>query len=109
MNSSGPVPSPGRMAVDFEDRVDFRRLRDYRLARSREALAASDLGALLLFDVNNIRYVTSTMIGEWARDKMCRYALLPRGGQPVNWDFGSAARHHELHAPWSWTSIRPVS
>ncbi len=66
------------MAVDFEDRVDFRRLRDYRLARARAALAASDLGALLLFDVNNIRYVTSTMIGEWARDKMCRYALLAR-------------------------------
>jgi Xaa-Pro aminopeptidase len=98
--SSGPLPTPGRMAVDFEERVDFTRLRAYRLGRARDALAASELGALLLFDVNNIRYVTSTMIGEWARDKMCRYALLPRGAEPVNWDFGSAARHHELHAPW---------
>jgi hypothetical protein len=88
------------MAVDFEDRVDVRRLRDDRLARAREALAASELGALLLFDVNNIRYVTSTMIGEWARDKMCRYALLAAGGEPVNWDFGSAARYHQLHSPW---------
>jgi Xaa-Pro aminopeptidase len=102
--SLGPTPpSPGRMAVDFEERVDFARLRGYRLDRARRALAASDLGALLLFDVNNIRYVSATMIGEWARDKSTRYVLLPRDGEPVVWDFGSAARHHRLYAPW----IRP--
>jgi Xaa-Pro aminopeptidase len=96
-------PSPGRMNVDFEERVDFTRLRAYRLARARAALDASELGALLLFDVNNIRYVTATMIGEWARDKVARYVLLTRGGEPIVWDFGSAARHHQLFAPW----IRP--
>lgn len=94
------VPSPGRMAVDFEDRVDFARLRDYRLGRAREALERSELGALLVFDINNIRYLTSTMIGEWARDKMARYALLIRGQEPVLWDFGSAAKHHKIYASW---------
>ena len=94
------LPSPGRMAVDFEERVDFDRLRSYRLSRARAALAASDLGALLCFDVNNVRYLTSTQIGEWVRDKVCRYALLTDGGDPVLWDFGSAAAHHRLHAPW---------
>ncbi len=93
-------PSPGRMNVDFEERVDFTRLRSYRLARARAALDASDLGAVLLFDVNNIRYVSATMIGEWARDKVARYVLLPRGGEPIVWDFGSAAKHHRLFAPW---------
>ncbi|MFS8477794.1 MAG: Xaa-Pro peptidase family protein [Micromonosporaceae bacterium] len=93
-------PSPGRMAVDFEERVNFDRLRAYRLGRAREALEQSDLAALLLFDVNNIRYVSSTMIGEWARDKVARYTLLIRGKEPIVWDFGSAARHHELYAPW---------
>src|SRR5690242_21370908 len=88
------------MAVDFEERVDFDRLRRYRLARAREALDASDLGAVLLFDINNLRYVSSTMIGEWARDKVARYALLTRSGEPVVWDFGSAAKHHQLYAPW---------
>jgi Xaa-Pro dipeptidase len=91
------------MNVDFEERVDFMRLRAYRLSRAREALEASELGAVLLFDINNIRYVTATMIGEWARDKVARYALLTRGGEPIVWDFGSAARHHQLYAPW----IRP--
>jgi Xaa-Pro dipeptidase len=88
------------MGVDFEQRVDFGRLRDYRLDRARAALDASELGAMLVFDINNIRYITSTMIGEWARDKMARYALLPRDAEPILWDFGSAAKHHQLYAPW---------
>ncbi len=94
------TPSPGRMAVDFEERVNYDRLRDYRLTRARAALDASELGALLVFDVNNIRYLTSTMIGEWARDKVARYALLMRDREPIVWDFGSAALHHEIYAPW---------
>ena len=94
------TPAPGRTAVDFEQRVDFGRLRDYRLARARAALDASELGALLVFDTNNIRYLSSTVIGEWARDKFTRYCLLTRTGEPHVWDFGSAARHHELYAPW---------
>ena len=95
-----PLQAPGRMQVDFEQRVDFRRLHDYRLARTRAALAHSGLGALLCFDQHNIRYVTSTVIGEWARDKLTRYSLLTGNGDPYIWDFGSAARHHRLHAPW---------
>jgi Xaa-Pro dipeptidase len=92
--------SPGAQTVDWEERVNPDRLRTYRLTRAKAALAASDIGAMLLFDFNNIRYVTSTHIGEWARDKMTRYALLTRGGEPHLWDFGSAAKHHRLNCPW---------
>lgn len=95
-----PLHSPGRMNVDFEQRVDFRRLHNYRLARARQALADSDLGAILCFDNNNIRYLTSSVIGEWARDKICRYALLTGNSDPYLWDFGSAAAHHRIYAPW---------
>src|SRR4051794_859412 len=102
------------MAVDWEQRIDFGRLRSERLERARASLRDSSLGAVLLFDQNNIRYVSSTHIGEWARDKSARCVLLPRVGDPVLWDFGSAAKHHQLYAPWlpesSWqagvTSIR---
>ncbi|HZO34474.1 MAG TPA: M24 family metallopeptidase, partial [Gaiellaceae bacterium] len=98
---SRSVGSPdATRAVDWEQRIDFDRLRRERLQRAKDALEASDLGALLLFDPNNIRYVTSTHIGEWARDKNARFALLPRGADPILWDFGSAARHHQLFAPW---------
>jgi Xaa-Pro aminopeptidase len=95
-----PIAAPGLMNVDWEERVNVDRLRSYRFDRAREALAASDLGAILAFDFNNIRYLTSTHIGEWARDKMTRFALLTRGGEPHLWDFGSAAKHHRENCPW---------
>jgi Xaa-Pro dipeptidase len=94
------LPVLGTMGVDFEERVDYRRMHRYRLARAQAALEASDLGALLLFDDNNVRYVSSTKIGEWARDKLSRWVLLTRGGDPILWDFGSAAVHHRLYSPW---------
>src|SRR5437764_12913675 len=94
------LPALGTMGVDFEERVDYRRLHRYRLARVREALEKSELGALLVFDVNNIRYITSTKIYEWERDKLCRWALLARDGEPILWEFGSAAKHQKLFTPW---------
>ncbi|MFC1795635.1 M24 family metallopeptidase [Pseudomonadota bacterium] len=97
---SRALRAPGVMNVDFEERVNFSRLHRYRLGRTRQALQHSDLGSLLTFDNNNIRYITSTAIGEWARDKMCRFALLPGDGDPHLWDFGSAAAHHRIYAPW---------
>jgi Xaa-Pro aminopeptidase len=90
----------GPNAVDWEERIDLDRLRRERLARLEASLEASDLGALLSFDFTNIRYMTSTHIGTWAIDKLIRFALLPRGGKPISWDFGSAARHHQLYNPW---------
>ena len=99
------------MAVDWEQRVDFDRLRSYRLARAKAALASSDLGCLLLFDPNNLRYTTSTAIGTWERDKNIRFALVFRDDDPILWDFGSAARHHQLYCPWlpesSWRAWVP--
>ena len=90
----------GTMAVDWEQRVDLERLRTERLARAKRALAESELGALLCFDMNNIRYITATHIGTWAIDKLVRFCLLPRNDEPIMWDFGSAARHHKLYSPW---------
>src|SRR5215472_9312733 len=95
-----PIMALGQMAVDFEQRVDFRRLHNYRLGRTRQALAQSGLGAILTFDQHNIRYISSTVIGEWARDKLTRYCLLTGNGDPYVWDFGSAGKHHRLYAPW---------
>jgi Xaa-Pro aminopeptidase len=86
--------------VDWEQRVDFDRLRKERLARASAVLKQSSLGALLSFDMNNIRYVSATHIGTWAVDKLIRFSLLARDAEPIVWDFGSAARHHKLYCPW---------
>jgi Xaa-Pro dipeptidase len=96
-----PIASPGAtQGVDWERRVDYDRLRTDRFARVRSALEASDLGALILFDMNNIRYTTATHIGNWARDKFFRCALVMRGQDPILWDIGSAARTHKQFADW---------
>jgi Xaa-Pro aminopeptidase len=97
MKSTGTT---GTNAVDWEERVDFERLRDARLGRLKSQLEASDLGAVLAFDFSNIRYMSATHIGTWAIDKLIRFALLTRNTDPIVWDFGSAAKHHKLYNPW---------
>ena len=90
----------GLMNVDWEQRVDMERLRNGRVERAKKVLADSNCGALLCFDMNNIRYITATHIGTWAQDKLNRFCLLPQDDEPIMWDFGSAARHHQLYNPW---------
>ncbi len=94
------LPTYGSMAVDWENRVDFDRLRKERLARAKDLLKKSEMGSLLCFDMNNVRYLTATHIGTWAQDKANRFTLLPQNDEPILWDFGSAAKHHQLHCPW---------
>jgi Xaa-Pro aminopeptidase len=94
------LPTYGLMNVDWEERFRVDRLREERLARISKLLAESDMGALLCFDMVNIRYITATHIGTWAQDKLNRFCLLPQGDLPIMWDFGSAARHHQLYNPW---------
>ena len=92
-----------------------RRLRDagrlppparYRLARAREALRNSECGALLLFDVNNIRYVSGTKIGEWERDKFCRFALSPTAASRSS---GTSARPRCTTGSIATGSTRPTA
>ena len=88
------------MGVDWEQRVDFDRLRRERLARAKADLEQSELGALLCFDMATSatsRPPTSAR-GRWTSS--IRFCLLPQNGEPIMWDFGSAARHHKLYSPW---------
>src|SRR5712672_2571979 len=94
------IKTYGLMGVDWEERVNFERLRNQRLARIKKILKESELGALLCFDMSNVRYITATHIGTWAMDKLARFTLLPQDDEPILWDFGSAARHHQLYCPW---------
>src|SRR5438309_9758278 len=33
-------------------------------------------------------------------DKLVRFSLLTQDDEPIVWDFGSAARHHQIYCPW---------
>ena len=82
----------GTMDVDFEERVNYERLRQERLAKVKEQLQAHNLGALMCYDFDNIRYITGTHVGEWARNKMIRYAILPKGAGPLLYDPAASAK-----------------
>ena len=94
------IKTYGLMGVDWEERVNYERLRNERLTRIKKLLKESEMGALLCFDMTNVRYITATHIGTWAMDKLARFTLLPQDDEPIMWDFGSAARHHQLYCPW---------
>src|SRR5436853_1602853 len=94
------IKTDGLMGVDWEERVNFERLRNERLVRIKKLLKDSEWGALLCFDMNNVRYITATHLGTWAMDKLARFTLLPQNDDPILWDFGSAARHHQIYCPW---------
>lgn len=87
-------------------RVDFEKLRKDRLEKSRVQMKKDGLGALLVFDRDNIRYITSTKLGPWADDKLNRYALLAEGHDPILFEIGSAVPTKRMLCPWL-SDIRP--
>jgi Xaa-Pro aminopeptidase len=48
----------GQFRVDYEDRPDPTRLREKRVARAREAMAAAGVDGLLVWKDENVRYLT---------------------------------------------------
>jgi len=94
------------MGVDFEERVNFERLRHERLAKAKAALKASSLGSLVCYDFDNIRYITGTHVGEWGRNKMNRYCILPREGEPLLFDPATPAK--KISCPWMADRVFPA-
>src|SRR5256884_1136470 len=91
----------GIAGVDWQQRINWDRLRKYRLERARERMKAHNLGALLLMYDENVRYVTSTLTPGWNRLKPgLRYALLCGDGPPVLVEQGDIGFQIQRHAPW---------
>ncbi|HEX2124958.1 MAG TPA: aminopeptidase P family N-terminal domain-containing protein, partial [Thermoleophilaceae bacterium] len=96
-------------STDWQQRVDHDRLRRDRLARARAAMDDHDLGGLIMFVGENIRYVTGTFQGNWKHNIFIRYAVLPRDGDPVLFEtVGSDFECAKLDAPWLDGNIRPA-
>ncbi len=97
-NRPHATASWGTMAKDWELGIDYQRMVRERAARAQRAVSAAGLGAVLCFQFDNVRYVTGTHIGEWARDKFDRYALCPAEGEALLWDPAPPAKR--LSSPW---------
>ena len=109
MSSARPLRAPGHGGVDFEARVDFDRLRKDRLARARQKMEEHDLGALVCFVGENVRYITGVFQGNWKNNIFIRYCVLPRDGDPVLFETaGSDLECAKIDAPWLEGNIRPA-
>jgi hypothetical protein len=88
-------------STDWQARVDFERLRGDRLARARLMMEKHDVGALVCFAGENVRYITSVFQGNWKNNIFIRYCVLPRDGEPVLFETaGSDFECAKLDAPW---------
>ena len=63
------MANAGIVGLDWQQRINWDRLRKYRLERARERMKAHGLGAMLLMYDENVRYVTSTLTPGWNRLK----------------------------------------
>ena len=91
----------GLVGTDWQQRIHWNRLREYRLDRAREAMKRAGLGAMLVMYDENVRYVTSTVTPGWCRLKPgLRYALLCEGAEPVLFEQGDIGTQINRHCPW---------
>jgi Xaa-Pro aminopeptidase len=88
------------MQVDYETRINFDRMREYRVNRIKHYMDEFDIDCLLLFDTGNKRYSTSTAVCSPEIDNMGRYAIIPRNGPPHIFGFGSEVAAEKLNCPW---------
>lgn len=88
----------GTLARDYEIGVDFQRLIRERFSKAQTAVNAAGLGAVLCFDMDNIRYVCGTYIGDIFRDYLSHYCLCPKEGGAYLFDPAVAAKR--ISCPW---------
>jgi len=74
----------GFMGVDWEERIDFGRMRRERLQRAKDAMEKAGCDLLLIFSLEDVRYLTGfrSHLGPVALLGMAG-AVLPRGGEPL--------------------------
>jgi Xaa-Pro aminopeptidase len=100
----------GTDGVDFQERVNFPRMRDYRLGRLRRAMERYDLAALLLNLGDNIRYANGTWDYAWKGNNTSRYLLVFQNEDPYLFDtVGMDSHVTQLYCPWiKWERLGPA-
>lgn len=94
------IGTQGMMQVDFEQRMDMNRMREYRVSRIKHFMDVFEVDCMLLFETGNKRYSTSTAVCSPEIDNMGRYAIIPRNGPPHIFGFGSEVANEKIHCPW---------
>ena len=88
----------GIAGLDWQQRVNWDRMREYRIERARTMMKKHGLGAMLCMYDENVRYITGTLTPGWNRLKPgLRYAMLcGEGGRSSSSKEISASRSNAL-------------
>jgi len=89
----------GKYGVDYEERIDYNRLRSERLQRAKNQINKDGLGALVTWDAANIRYLTSYYVTSPMRVCEMQFAFIPRNGEPYLFG-GGTPKETERRMPW---------
>ena len=71
------MPQFGMMGVDWEERINFDRMRRERLQKAKAAMEKADVDALFIFALEDVRYLTGyrnhlgpvTTLGQFTYDR----------------------------------------
>lgn len=102
--------SYGKFAVDYEQRIDFPRLRRERLERAQKTMADEGFGSVMTFSADNIRYLTSFYITTPNRAGEYQFVFCPRKGAAMEdptLHGGPNGDEANKRLPWLKGRIRP--
>lgn len=84
--------------VDYEERVNFDRLREQKRIRARQAMKEDGLDCVVLTDLADIRYVTGVYTNPLAIGQ--KYCIFPREGDPILFERDNTVDLNKVMAPW---------
>jgi len=91
----------GMIGVDWEERIDFRRMREERLAKAKASMKKNGVDALLLFRWENTRYTTGqryVAVPNSPFEHCASFVALKQGGEPII--FSMDIDDIKSRAPW---------
>ena len=72
----------------YEEKIDFDRMRMFRLQRIREQMENNNVGATILFDPINIRYATDARnMSMFTMHTLARFVFIPLSGPVILYDY----------------------
>ncbi len=99
----------GLEQFELEERINLPRLRKERLGKLQAKMKEEGLGALLLYDPQNIRYATATHLWPlFDAVTFFRYAIVPIEGEPILFELpGVEFQRAKLFRPWVANKMKP--
>ena len=85
--------------TDWQERINFARMRQERLAKGQAMMKKYGFASALLTRGENIRYMTGVRGAPEFAPQM-RYALVFAEHEPILYEMGDAMEHHKAHCTW---------